>query len=117
LRVALRGVCPPGLGGGADRRRPLASGGRVGGERAAAGDRRGRDDAQRLRRRRRPERLLPGLPPGLRPGGQALPALRHGDPPDRPGGAEHVLLPSVPEVTLTFWGKKNSEEIQKSGRG
>ena len=68
--------------------------GRRGARRARRGDRQGRQHAARLRRRRRRARLLPARLLRLRPGGRALPGLRHRDPHAPAGRPRVVLLPA-----------------------
>ncbi len=56
------------------------------------------DDAQRLRRRRGAEQVLPGLAFGLRPRGRSVRTLRPNDPESGPRQPEHVLLPGLPAI-------------------
>src|SRR4029077_19117089 len=80
-------------------------------------DRPGGDDAQRLRRRRRAERLLPGLPRRLRPGGGARPGVRRACPAARPGRRKYLLLPCLPEVVKDKKDDKDNKDSRDSREG
>ncbi len=70
--------------------------------RAPCRDRRRRLDLARLRAARWRAGLFRDPLHGLRPRGQGMPpGRRRDDPPDRPGRAQHLVLPEVPEVIST----------------